>query len=92
MCLHSSNKSEEEDIWLLSLLLLLGLRSTLIKLDSAHGATIMVLQPVGEASTVERMLARQLATVLSVFALFETDVAFRFFAFLFLRQVADIAV
>ena len=49
----------------------------MIKLDSAHGATIMVLQPVGEASSVERMLARQLATVLSVFALFETDVAFR---------------
>ena len=90
--IQSIDLSEEEDIWLLSLLLLLGLRSTLIELDSAYRAAIVILQPVSEAGSVKCMLAGQLAAVLSVFALFEADVAFRFFAFLLLGQAFNIVV
>ncbi len=68
------------------LLILLRLRSTLVEFDSAHWAAVMIFEPMGETGAVKCVLARQLAALFAVFALLEANVAFRFLAFLLLRE------
>ena len=67
--------------------------SVSVELRAAHWATIVIFEPVFDASSVESMLARQLAAGLPLFALLKADVAVRgLTALSLLRQVADVVL
>lgn len=51
----------------------------------------MILEPLDETCAIKCVLARQLATFLAIFALFEANVALRFFTYLFFRQFFNVA-
>lgn len=75
---------ERHHSWLLPFgLSRLSLRTVLVELCSAAGAAVMLLQPVAEATLVERVPARQHAALVTIRAdLLEADVAISFLAFL----------
>jgi len=83
--------SEEEHVWLLSLLRLRA-RAVLVKLDSADGAAVVLLDPVGQAVAAESVLAGKLDAVLSLLALLKADVAVTLLSSLLGRQVLDVLV
>lgn len=85
-----THQSEVEELheWLL-LLLLLRHWSILIELDSANWASIVILEPVLNASFVEGVIAGELDAICAVLALLKTDVAVRFFSRVLLRKIVD---
>ena len=83
--------SEEEHVWLLSLLRLRA-RAVLVQLDSANGAAVVLLDPVGQAVAAESVLAGKLDAVFSLLALLKADVAVTLLSSLFGWQILDVLV
>lgn len=71
------------------MLLLLRHWSILIEFDSADWASIVILEPVLNASFVEGVIAGELDALCSILALIKTDVAVGFFSRVLLRKAVD---
>ena len=66
-----------------------GVRAVLVELRAADRAAVVIFEPLCQASTIEGMVAWKLATLRSILALLQADVAVRVLAFLLLGKVCD---